>query len=223
METFWEVSQWMLPVIALVGWFLVAVILTTIYWIYSRIKGVEFDLVITSGISYVLSIVVVLILVGVNPGVRQYQSLPGHHYALLLNGELARFGYRGVQLAPWPLPTKYEVVKYPNTTTFKSGLQPITTNPKVIPLKIAVIYNMDETPEVVKHYAINSERWEKAVIQVQKEAFEFFQHRLSQEQANALNPYDPEKMDQLHRMVTAELTPRLPFGLKIAGIQLSME
>ena len=223
METFWEVSQFIPPLVALIGWIILTLFFIFVFWLYAKKMGEEFYLSFVGGISGTVCLCIIVVLVLINTEVRQYKPFSEHHYALLQNGELAKFGYTSVTLAPWPLPTKYEVVKYPNTTTFESAFQPITTNPKVIPLKITVICNMDETPEVVKHYALNSEAWEKAVIQVQKEGFEFFQHRLSQEQTNALNPYDPEKMDRFHGMVTAELTPRLPFGLKIGGIQLSLK
>ena len=121
----------------------------------------------------------------------------------------------------WPFPTRYEVRQYPIRLRFFTTLLPVTKNPKVVPLSVAasvLLEEHDETapwlPGYIAYTDIVQNRFKSAM-------FEVLQHRLPQDLASRLNPYDDNTRVALQRFVVEELGP-LHFPYTVDSVAIEM-
>lgn len=114
-------------------------------------------------------------------------------------------------LRPWPLPTAHRVVEYPAQFVFFSNLQPITKNPKVVPLivQVTVVIPKDANPLFLADYILNQQRQQMDEKTFKRYAFNLLQHKLPQEIADQLNPFDEASMAAFKEFVAKELNPYL--------------
>lgn len=114
-------------------------------------------------------------------------------------------------LKPWPLPTGYRVVEYPVQFIFVNNLQPITRNPKVVPLMVKVVVDIpgNANRQFLAVYILHQERQRLDEKIFKRYAFDLLQHKLPQEIADQLNPFDEASMAAFKEFVAKELNPHL--------------
>ena len=128
-----------------------------------------------------------------------------------------------IRLAPWPFHQYYESKQYPSLFSFSTLLHPITANPKVIPLSVRIVVELGQhayVPEWFPAYFANPRVAENAF---RLQAFEIFQHRLPQELANRLNPYDQSTVDELKEYIRRQLQETLPFSIEVTRLVVTMK
>lgn len=130
-------------------------------------------------------------------------------------GRVIEAGLTNIRLKNWPFRTAYEAVSYPASFAFSCPLQPMTRNPKVVPLTASV------TMELPPHSG--RELWfdtylrnpEAAGKEFRRHAFEALQHGLPQELAERLNPYDESSQTEFRQFVQDTLYRR--FEVDVLG------
>lgn len=139
------------------------------------------------------------------------------------SGRVVRAQLQRIRLAPWPFRQRYESMQYPSLFVFSTVLYPITVNPKVIPLSVRIVVELGlhaHVPEWFPAYFANPGVAENAF---RLQAFEIFQHRLHQELANRLNPYDQSTVDELKEYVNRQLQETLPYSIDVTRIGITMK
>ena len=139
------------------------------------------------------------------------------------SGRVVHAQLQRIRLAPSPFHQRYEAKEYPSLFAFSTVLYPITVNPKVIPLSARIVVELGQhahVPEWFLPYLANPAVAENAF---RLQAFEIFQHRLPQELANRLNPYDASTVDELKGYVNRQLQETLPFSIEVTRIGITMK
>ncbi|MBI2625694.1 hypothetical protein HYW68_01435 [Candidatus Parcubacteria bacterium] len=138
-----------------------------------------------------------------------------------LTGSIIKVGLKKVQLKPWPFRMRWAVKSYPTAFTFAAALNPITTNPKVIPLAVAMKVELAAHGDLPHWFLVYLEDPNAAANEFRRVAFEAFQHRLPQELAGRLNPFDGHSVEMLKGFVADELS-LLPFRHSVRELSLAM-
>lgn len=137
------------------------------------------------------------------------------------NGRVLKAGLNTIFLKPWPFRTRFTVKEYPTAFAFEAALNPITANPKVIPLSVEVTVELADHAEVPDWFLGYLEDPNRAVNEFRRQAFEIFQHRLPQDLASRLNPFDGgASAEALKGFVVDRLS--LPFRHRVKNFTLAM-
>lgn len=128
------------------------------------------------------------------------------------NDNIIAYNLRFAFLKPWPL-SEYRIVSYPTEISFAIHIQPITKNPKVVPLEVYIAVRIRDgiSGEQIREYILSQKGQEFAALEFKKQVFDFLQHRLPQDEAMRLNPFDPSSIERLHKLLSKELNHRLEF------------
>ena len=158
---------------------------------------------------------------------RQYTRKVGHNRAIVLmekgSDRVVRVGLQCISLTPWPFRQRFETKEYPTGFWFSSELHPITANPKVIPLSVRIGVALGEHTDIPEWFLPFFTDPALAENAFRLQAFEIFQHRLPQELANRLNPFDQSTMAELREYVERQLREALPFEIKIARMEVAVK
>lgn len=137
-------------------------------------------------------------------------------------GQVLKAGLGEVRMKPWPFCRRYETRQYPTHLMFSCRLQPITVNPKVVPLAVSIwarIADHSELPDWFMEYLGNPA---KAETKFRRQAFEAFQHRLPQELAGSLNPFDDGLSEKVIREFVVREFASLSFEHSVVRVELEM-
>lgn len=126
-------------------------------------------------------------------------------------GSIVAYNLVAAEIMPWPIPTRYSIVRYPARLSFWINFQPITRNPKVVPLTVQVTVSipMDANPQFLADYILHQERQRLDEQIFKRYAFDLLQHKLPQEITDRLNPFDDASMAAFKEFVAKELNPYL--------------
>lgn len=139
------------------------------------------------------------------------------------SGRVVQAQLQRIRLAPWPFHQRYEIKEYPSLFAFSTVLHPITTNPKVIPLSARIVVELGEHADVPEWFLPYFKDPVKAENAFRLQAFEIFQHRLPQELANRLNPFDRSTVDELKRYIERQLRETIPFSVEVTRTEVTMK
>jgi len=128
------------------------------------------------------------------------------------------------QLKPWPLPTRYRVVEYPTRFTFISNLQPITRNPKVVPLVVQVVVDLTAMRNLhgLEDYILHQQRQRLDERIFKRHTFDLLQHRLPQEVSEKINPFDESSVAEFQEFLAKELNQYLVMH-KVTEVKVSLQ
>jgi len=137
-------------------------------------------------------------------------------------GHIVRAQLREVRLKPWPFLTEYSVKQYPLSFGFNTRLNPITSNPKVIPLSLFLEVMIADHEVLPDWFVAFVAAPEVARQRFFAETFELLQHRLPREISDSLNPFDGSTIEGLKDYLSQELATVLPFQHNIDDLKVRM-
>lgn len=152
----------------------------------------------------------------------------GNTFAVVdkITKDIIAYGYDAVYLKPYPFSTRYEIRSYPAVLRFACPFQPITKNPKMVPLFISISTDFEgalERDPAAWIYISNADTQKFAEKTFRREAFELIQHKLPQDLGGKLNPYDPDSLQELKEFVASRLDSRLPYGHRVRDVSISIQ
>lgn len=156
---------------------------------------------------------------------RTYRGLGLYHLAVVseTTGEVIAAECKKVLFRPLPFPLKYRVIEYPTVMHFYCPVQPMTQNPKVVPLKAWVAVALpphNHTEPWLPKYLSNPEKFDK---EFRRHAFDLLQHGLPQDLAGRLNPYDEHANAEFSAFVTNGLQRRLSIPVVVTNVRLEVQ
>lgn len=139
------------------------------------------------------------------------------------SGRVVRVGLQRVRFLQWPFHGHFEAREYPTVFGFSTEFHPITVNPKVVSLLVSVKVMLGEHADIPEWFCGFLTDQASAENAFRLQAFEIFQHRLPQELANRLNPFDRSTVDEFGEFVDQQLRPALPFEVKSITTSVAMK
>src|SRR3989344_2399756 len=214
-EFSWSYASNSIAVLYIVGPFVACLLIWAFYKCLGRETPVNIGFM--TYFSFLWAFVGLLTFWNITLDLTGYYNLPAHKQAWARlavveksSGNIVAHNLTVAKLRPWPF-SRYRVVEHPSKLLFRITLQPITKNPKVVPLTINVAVKLrdDTDSKELKEYILSPEKQKLVETEFKKQVFDLLQHRLPQEEASRLNPFDYASVSHFHDFISKELDLKL--------------
>ncbi|MBI2121966.1 MAG: hypothetical protein HYT98_02480 [Candidatus Sungbacteria bacterium] len=140
-------------------------------------------------------------------------------------GKIVEIGCSIVRRSAFPFRTRYRIVRYPASMKFYSPFNPITKNPKMVPLAITVIVRPCDrsSPNLYRYINMTNEERERIAETYRGRVFDLVQNDFPQDLARVLNPYRPGTFVVLQSFLAQHLDSFLQeYGHEIGEVRVSV-